>query len=290
MQSRRYRIIEWNINQATDKYGINIIPDFIINELVKQNPDLVVLTEFRFCKNSDDFLRQAFEERNYDYFPKEATHNTNNGQNEVLIAWRKELFECIQDGQSSVETTWENNHPNCVKVQLEEKINGSNFTVVGLRITMAKRICNDLGRSAKQKALQEQANLRRCQMEYVYKLLEGCSRVLIAGDFNNYRRGSQLKNWNINQLNCMRKEYTVYTPSGQSICEEEKSDKDYEFAEDHFIAKKCVIKDYIYDRGFMNQEKKVYRLGKNFPDWNELNGFPDHAILCGDLWITEELN
>lgn len=292
MKWNRYKILEWNINQATNKNGMNLIPEFIVKELVKQNPDIVVLTEFCFCKNAKEFLEKVFQQRNYDYFPKTATQNTINGQNEVLIAWRKELFECIPDGLISVETKKNNNNPNCVIIQLREKETGITFVVSGIRITMAKWIDKKLNENEKKKAYQEQANLRRKQMESIYRLLEPYPRVIIAGDFNNYRRGTQLKNWNINELNCSHKEYIVYRPLGQSIYEEEKGNKDFEFAEDHFIAKNCVVKDYMYDRNFMDWdvEKNVYKLGNNFPNWNEIIGFPDHAILRGELWITGELN
>lgn len=150
---------------------------------------------------------------------------------------------------------------------------------------MEKRIPLGLDKKAENKAYQEQALLRRKQMEYVYSTLDDYSTVIIAGDFNNYRRGTNLSNWNINEITCGRKEYNRYTPTGQSIYECEKNNVDLEFAEDHFVTKGCVIKDFVYDRTFIYWEKHVYCEKMDFGDWKKLKGFPDHAIIYGDIYF-----
>lgn len=283
----RYKILEWNINQASNKNKNNRLPEMLVKELRLQNPDIIVLTEFCFCNNAADFLDKAFLQRNYEFYPTEATKNAENGQNEVLIAWRKDIFRCDTEKSQSEITTWNNNKPNYVRVLLTDKTANKNILIVGVRITGAKKIPSGLDKKAEREAFQEQASLRRKQMEYVYSTLDNYPIVIIAGDFNNYRRGTDLNNWNINKITCGRKEYNRYTPIGQSIYECEKNNVDFEFAEDHFVSKGCIIKDFVYDRTFICWEKQVYRKGMDFRDWENLIGFPDHAVIYGDIYFDK---
>ena len=87
-----YKILEWNINQATDIYGKNSIPDFVKNELINKGADIVILTEFYFCKNAEIFIKEAFDDYGYDYF----THNKEK-ENEVLIAWKKSYLNLSEE-------------------------------------------------------------------------------------------------------------------------------------------------------------------------------------------------
>lgn len=262
----RYKILEWNINQATNRDGNNVLPEMLIKELRVQNPDIIILTEFFFCDNAAEFLEEAFLQRNYEFYPTEATGYR---QNEVLIAWRKDIFKCDTENSHSEITTRQNNKPNYVRVLLTDRVVNKNIMVVGVRITIAKWIPEKLDKKEKRKAYQEQARLRRKQMEYVYSTLDDYPNVIIAGDFNNYRRGTDLSNWNINEITCGRTEYNRYTPIGQSIYECEKKDVDSEFAEDHFITKGCVMKDFVYDRTFIYWEKHVYCEKMDFRDWEK---------------------
>ena len=63
---RQYKIIEWNINQATNKDGNNIIPAFVGEELINQNADVIILTEFCFCRNVVNFFTSVFKKNKYD--------------------------------------------------------------------------------------------------------------------------------------------------------------------------------------------------------------------------------
>lgn len=283
---RRYKIVTWNINQASNRYGRNKIPELIIKELVRQNPDVLVLTEFAFGDGANEFL-DNLTKRHYTFFPREATENTKNKQNEVLVVWREELFECKRENSTSEIVTNVNNRPNFVKVCLLDKQTKKEIVVAGVRITMAKWIPKNLSKIEMQKAYHEQAIMRRKQMEYIYYSLEDFSTVIIMGDFNNYRRGTNIQDWNINELTCNRSEYCRYTPTGQSIYNENQGDTEYQFAEDHFITKGCSIKDYVYDRSFVNWDKQVYSRGSDFDnyDWEGLIGYPDHAVLYGDLYL-----
>lgn len=155
----------------------------------------------------------------------------------------------------------------------------------GVRITMAENIPVKGTEDEKKKAYQKQANKRYKQMQYVYKQLEKFARVIMGGDFNNYRRRTELKDWNIGRILCDNQEYKIYTPKGQSI-KEKKSirGEEYEFAEDHFVTKNCEIDNEVYDRCFVFRDEK-YINGEDLSDWNYLSGYPDHAILIADLLL-----
>lgn len=127
----RYKILEWNINQASNRDRNNILPEMLIKELRLQNPDIIILTEFCFCSNAVEFLEEAFLQRNYEFYPTKETKNTENGQNEILIAWRKDIFKCDTENSQSEITTWRNNKPNYVRVLLTDRVTNKNIMVAG---------------------------------------------------------------------------------------------------------------------------------------------------------------
>lgn len=284
-KNNRYKILTWNINQATNKKGNNKIPELVNKEIIRQNPDILVLTEFAFCEGINGFIEDTLLKRGYSCFPKESTDNTKNKQNEILIAWRTELFECMNERSTSEAVTKTNNKPNFAKVMLVDREYNKKFVVAGIRITMAEYIPKGLSSIEERIAYQKQAIKRRKQMEYVYDILRDYETVIAMGDFNNYRRGTHIKNWNISEIICNHDEYIRYTPEGQSIKREKEPNVEKQFAEDHFLAKGCEVKDFIYDRSFIMWDNQIYNHGADFSDWNRLIGYPDHAILYGDLYL-----
>lgn len=278
--SMRYKAIEHNINQATNKDGNNILPDVIVTEIHEEKPDLGTLIEFAFCSNYTQFFTDAFGDK-YDYFPKKPTVNTENKQNELLLFWKKDKFEAVLDSAQTKEVTWTNNRPNFTSVLLKEKDTDKEFLFCGVRITMTK--CN------KAEQCKQQAALRRKQMEYVLSVTDKYEHVLIGGDFNNYRRGVDFKDWNVGCLNCGKQDYTVYTPDGQSIyTEDARKGYDYEFPEDHFISRGIEVSNYRYDRKFIKWDTSgIYKkAGTDFSDWSYLHGYPDHATLIAEFELS----
>lgn len=293
-----YKILTWNINQAAGRK--NPPPALVTKALTEQKAAVEILTEFCFCRNqeqSEKFLQETFTSRGYACYPQQATQNSLNGQNEVLIAWDTSCFEFIPHSEFSAVTTSENNIPNFVSVALKEKSSGNIIRIAGVRITMAMKITSD-------SQYQKQADLRREQMEYVYQKLDELTddqtAVLIGGDFNNYRRETPLKHWNIRELTCGRTEYSACTPDGQSIYEKNQPDLGFQFAEDHFIIKNCQTENCRYSREFANLDKnrEVYKHGEDFAygknprtkrhawklwKYNHGGRYPDHAMLTGEL-------
>lgn len=275
----QYKIFEWNINQATDRYGKNIIPKFVGNELISSNADIIVLTEFCFCKNAEMFIEEVFS-KSYDY---KFTDNIKENQNEVLIAWKKELFEF--EGEEATTTTSNNNKPNFLIVHLKTS-NGIRVVVGGIRITL--------------KSYKE----RKEQMKFALNQLREYEDVIIGGDFNNLRRGTEVEEWNLRVMQELCKEYgfnSIHTPEGQSIYQEQAESIDYEFAEDHFITKgsKIKMKEKYYNRDFTRKNPDVYLFGGDFQVYNHNlkrvtwsipfgSGIPDHAIISGEIVIENE--
>ena len=274
-----YKILEWNINQATDIYGKNSIPDFVKNELINKGADIVILTEFYFCKNAEIFIKEAFDDYGYDY---RFTHNKKEKENEVLIAWKKELFEF--ESEEVTLTTKYNNKPNFLMVHLKTS-DGIKIVVAGLRITM--------------KSYKE----RKEQMIFALEQLKKHENVIMGGDFNNLRRETTVKEWNLKVIEDLCHVYkfnTAHTPEGQSIYQEQGVSLAYEFAEDHFITKgnSIKMKEYHYDRGFTKDNPDIYLFEGNFQVYNNNinkvtwsipfgSGIPDHAIILGKFVLDE---
>ena len=276
-------IKSWNINMRSNKLGDLSIPSWIIDEITSDDPSIFSLVEFSFCTNFDSFAKEL-DNRGFDYYPKSATENTDNQQNETIIAWKKDLFD-IEEYHTYI-TSWTYNLPNFSYVVLRDKESDKRLAYAALRITMALTIPKSISEVQKKAEYVKQSKLRRKQMEKVINELDKLEvdSVCISGDFNCYRRGTNLKDWNINCLNAGNSNFISYTPDGQSIYEE-KSMRGYayEFAEDHFIVKNCIVNEYEYVRDFVSRDSAVYNNGKNYK--NIAPGYPEHAILVGKISI-----
>ena len=290
-----YKVIEWNIDMAVNG---EFIPVFVSEAIAKEEADIVILTEFAFCKDENnqgmsaaDFLKKTFSDKGYDYYPKFPTKNTQNRADEVLIAWKREKFSVDKSCRifSAVCSPYKN-VPNFLAVPLIDADGKNKLIAAGVRITMTTaRRPTEPSPTELAKYYQKQAQLRYKEMMMVYAVLEMISekdtKVLIAGDFNNYRRGTKIQEWNMDRITCGEKKYTAYTPAGGSC---DISTNGTEFPEDHFITRSCEIKDPDYNRGFTAYDRSIYRNG------NSLYGikppYPDHAMLTGTLILDGENN
>lgn len=260
------KISAWNINLATNTD--TIIPNFVGEEILKQDSDFFVLTEFCKTKNHQQFCKTIFLDNGYEII---ISNNAIN-HNDILISWKKDKYKLIETGED-IKTTPV--IPNFSYVVLEN-LDGIKFVLAGVRITIEK-YCN-----------------RKEQFKYVLKQLHSYEHVIIAGDFNCLRRGTHQKIWNINILNklCKENKYELKTPKGSSIYTENALSKKYEFAEDHFVTKGVVLENEMYDRNFTEKFKDIYLHNRDFTLYNYKlkkniwsircgSGVPDHAILTG---------
>ena len=86
-------ILEWNINQATNISNKNLIPGFVVDEVIKNNPDIFIFTEFAKTRNYID-VESKLKKNGFDCA---VTNNDACKQNDVLIAWKDDKFGIDRD-------------------------------------------------------------------------------------------------------------------------------------------------------------------------------------------------
>ncbi len=262
------KICSWNINSATNR---NIFtPKFVGEEIVWQNSDFFILTEFCKTKNYESFINKYFVENGYNYI----LSNNPPKHNDILIAWKKDKYDKDLEN-ANIQTN--ETIPNFAYVVLRDK-KGLIFVLAGVRITI------------------ESYENRAKQFDFVLNSLNSYERVIIGGDFNCLRRGTKETNWNIKVLSQKSEEngFSLVTPKGQSVYAEKAISTEYEFAEDHFLIKGIKMTNEEYDRSFADRNSNIYLHGRNFSVYDYLlrrniwsinvgSGIPDHAILIADI-------
>ena len=233
--------------------------------------------------------------------------------NEILIAWKKDrikkdrikLWKNSENEIYRQDCSKSEDVPNLLIIPLS--VERLKLWVAGVRITMTSKKQPPKDKTKRTDFYIQQAELRYNEMKMVYYHLDkktgDKSRVLIAGDFNNYRRGTPRKEWNFNRITCNRGDYTPYTPNGDSwdgeyIKEDNTKKTNNEdnkktnnednkktippAPEDHFITKNCFMENCKYERGFTDTDKtkKIYQ-GDSLFGIEPPN--PDHAMLIGTL-------
>ena len=283
-ENQEYKVLEWNINLRSNKKAT--IPKFVSEKIIKQKADIVILTEFVHCKNSDDFLRETFQENGYDYVTSENSKVPDKIANDIVIAWNNKKFNKSNGGNVNC-FKCDINNPNFLYVSLEKSGEGKEkLNIAGIRITLTEYDKkNKYPYLNKNDFYKKQAGLRYNEMKMIYhtldSLISSYDNVLIAGDFNNYKSDTLLTEWNINRLACERKDYCVYTPQGSSW----DGDCKNEYALDHFITKNCSMENNSiqYNRNFTNCNKKIYYKDCKFNLKGINPPYPDHAMLIGTL-------
>lgn len=273
------RFFEWNINLASNITGSAKIPNFVGDEIVNCNADFFALTEFNKTENYFSFIEEYIKSKGYDYI---ITNNHEYKQNDVLLCWKRDLYDLIEI-MDEIVTNGNNNIPNFAYVKLKRKSDGGEFVFAGARITLMDY------------------SKRKEQFEFILNKLKPFDKVILVGDFNCLRRGTNEMNYNLRVMNdlCKIHDFELYTPNGQSIFQEQAKNTEFEFAEDNVVARGIIISDYYYNRDFATKYSDIYINGKNFSIydsrlrkniWNIVigSGIPDHAILIGEVDIEKE--
>lgn len=265
------KVLEWNINQRTGNCKEDI-PNWIVDEIKSVNADIVVLNEFFKHRNWKEIVENAFE----DYEVK-CSKNTDIGHNDVLIAIKKCFEITYVDNEVICDS---DDIPNYLRVDC--KIGEQYLTVIGMRIRMVN------------------FEDRLKEMRYVLDRINNIENsILIAGDFNNNRRGTIEKTWSLESIDKLIFNYGFirHTPEGSSIYEDYAKSHEYEFAEDHFFTKKLEVEINPYDRTFTDRYTEVYKWGRDFQIYlgrdeygkdktkSIPSPYPDHAMLIGDLTL-----
>lgn len=277
MEKKLIKIVEWNINQRTNKYDKNKIPNWIKDELVKyQKADIIVLTEFFKTENWEEIVSGLSE---YNVF---VTDNSKNHQSDVLIAIKKKLrIVNIKDIQS----TLQNNNPNFLRVDTE--INDKLVSIIGVRIRIESIKRKDYKSDNEYyEAFEKEKKNRRDQNSIILRhVCHIKNPVVIMGDFNNFKREYEDKVWCLKEVKKLyeHNNFTLNDVKGSSIFQEKYSNEGSECAEDHIITKGLTAYDQEYTRDFMSRtgREDIYHEKKDFE--NIKSPYPDHAILNAKL-------
>lgn len=265
-------LLAWNIHQQG---GQRPIPSFVKKEVV--GADLAVLIEF--CTKSEGrhmFISDMTHER------YRCAVSENTGGNDILIAAKTcfPILDCSWVPCRGVDSIPEN-----LRVDLD--CGGRVLSVVGIRIKSLDRL----------QSCDEKNQLRQRQFRWALDWIKDIQNpVLITGDFNNNRRGSENPDWSLDILRELleNRGFQLYTPKGGSIFEEHSK---CEFPYDHFAAKGTKVSRISYDRDFTRHDPRTYIWGRDFrkprstgEDYQTLPSvappFPDHAILKGTLQFS----
>lgn len=173
--------------------------------------------------------------------------------------------------------------PNYLRVDI--KYGEIKLSVIGIRICMVES----------KKKFEE--------MEYALEYIKDIENpAVIIGDFNNYRRKTIDKEWNLNLLEelLIKNKFTMHTPDGSSVYVVKACSAAYEFAEDHIFAKNIEVEIKPYYREFVIRNKKIYKWEKDFQKYigkdekgNSIYDsipvpYPDHAILIADIYFDDD--
>ena len=284
-ENKIMHILEWNINQATNISNKNLIPEFVVDEIIKNNPDIFILTEFEKTRNYEDIVSQ-FKDNGYDF---EITNNITCKQNEVLIAWKSDKFTI---NRNKIEKPLANDDMSEVLI-VPLKWKGIKFIVTGLRI---KLFNNDY-------------LMRKKQLENVMDLIDkkfsDYKYWIIGGDFNNnksdYINCQWGDKWSLGVIDSISKKYncTRKTPDSTEGSSIYNKNNYILFQEDHYIVSKGVeVNNVHYCRNFTKCNSDIYLHGEDFQVYNSQlgtvtwtipfgSGVPDHAMLIADFEMLE---
>ncbi len=257
------KIYEWNIGMAATIPSNNgySLKRWIIDEIIKDKPDGIVLTEFVVSIGIDYFF-EVLEKNNYHWFISSSTK-----QNGILIALKASTFKFINtfdykvNGINNNEILKGDSLPDFYEIQVEYC--GQKLSIIGVRIR------KDLSYS----------NPKYCefQFETLDSYLSSLNHdVICIGDFNVYW-GS---NWNPKRNYMLPKiagnyslhtplypeQYSYVMPNGKKV------------QLDHLITninKKSIKIEYYWN--FINTVR--YKIGIQAESKKKICGLPDHAIL-----------
>lgn len=277
MNELNLKVLFWNVNL---KYDINM-PMWVLSEILKLNPDIIILAEFYKVPNYGDFV-QSLTDEGYLCFEDKSQRTYNIRQ--IFIAVKKSIvvesqdIDCIildpnhlfwEQGNDDDTKNYNLTHkPNFLSVPIKIKSNNSD-NEISLRI-IGTRIRNYGAKKNNRKVdWENERKFRNVQLENLMNKIQEYKdeNILIAGDFNidnHYEK----TNWHYkNDFESVFKEFNIYVPEGEkgSVL----NPKYQEYKLDKFIVSSPL-------------EFKEIKYLFNFPQINAKN-YPDHAILFGEL-------
>jgi len=267
------KIIEWNINQRSNKNRLQM-PEWVLREVLDQKADIIVLTEY--CDTIDyNFVVNKLKEYNV-----ERTNNPR-GQNDVLIAIKKEFAVLNRKKLVSSFEKGEKDNPNFLRVDIKkgDKI----VTVIGCRIRVGYGEYNKETRKY-EKNEKNDYEMRGKQYKKIITEISNCENdVILIGDLNVSEKHTEYADFNWCKVNkSLPKGFTIYTPEeGYSFYNVKIQE---EFCLDHIITNisEEIQLDYYWDYK-EGREPIVY-----IPNRKIEPPYPDHAILIAEITISTE--
>lgn len=248
------KVLEWNINQK----HLSNTPAMVIIEIMRQNADIIVLTEFYKTLNYFDVIVTPLQEYGYCVFLDSRPAKNNIRQ--VLIAIRKNIIanqyievQELPDNEANIK---DGRFPNFLRVDVV--MEDIPITIIGTRI----RVWKSAGR--------EERLHRQNQFLELLKQIPEDRRVVILGDMNisnnpEYKReNSEWHYDNIYQKFLSDKKLTLCVPNKGN------SPTGSNWKLDHLII----------SNGITLEEPAQYAERSSWP--KRIN-YPDHAILTATI-------
>lgn len=303
---KKLKVLEWNINMRSKNYIE--IPEWVLNEIVKKEPDVIVLVEYKngsenVVKNNEllsNFLEKNIGEYLIEYYDPDENSGEDSkkdseeegSSNGILIALRKNRFRDVK--VPIHQDTNKDTHPNWLAVQAVLTDTNEEIVIAGIRVRVDSRNEAD--------SLKD----RKGQIDNFLSELNEITpqkKQIVIGDFNygphktEYKKDSEL-NWQdiidmIRDKNYLQQqgegqesslgltEFSPYSPIGTSF-------KNLKL--DWLLIRGFQIKGYSdynqLDWSFGINNKHPYTVGYNVPEGYFIRtdpGYPDHAIFTVEL-------
>ena len=276
------KILEWNINQRSCENSS--FPEYVITEISRKNPDVIVLVEFK-GENNRSRLDRAFSERYYTYSYNGSQYTSVNGNiktgNGIYMGLKKSIFNEPSPEEITWEESFKDKQPNWLKIKSTIKT-GKELTIIGVRVKVGSK--HD----------KKELNDRKSQINWLLKENKQTKRQVIIGDLNygpaetDWCEKEKL-NWQ-DIVYMMRDEgyldyqqFSPYSPPGTSWKGKQL---------DWLITKGVFIDGHSYynqlDWSFGKNNDLLYLEGYRVPEGYFIINeppFPDHAILTTEITL-----
>ncbi len=257
------KIACWNINQRSGSRKA-VIPNLVLEELLKRDLDIIVLTEYSDTQNHKQFIYRLIDAG---YSVEKSGYDINT--NQILIAVKRTLVT------SDIELHYFDNIetlPNLLHLKINNKLN-----IVGTRIK--------IGGYANQEEANQEFLDRRMQLERMIDYISGLDgKIMLLGDLNNGKhneldedktyKGLPREHYNYYLIKDLLRDkgFELHTPVESYSW---KSSPKNQCKLDHIVTKKISdseITNVKYDWDFTDRV-----------DYKKQVGFPDHAILTATI-------
>lgn len=283
-ENKTLKILEWNVNSKST--GLTM-PDYVPSEILRKDPDVVVLVEFKGDNNKKLMEKWL---TNYNIYVSDATpvnSKKKNTGNSILIALSKDTFpNLIKDKNISCKKEDDSNVPDWIKINTEW--NNQPFDVIGIKVIIGGENKPDF-------------QSRKKQIKWVLDDNKESKTNIIIGDFDfepyntNYKleedEDSKI-NWQdiifmMRDYEYLYKKfnggtYSPYAPIGMSY---KSSTLDWLIGKGISVIRRSVYNNLDWSFGRYNSDMKFvdgyltvnnYFIPNNPP-------YPDHAIFTAEI-------